>query len=222
MAEQINTQETLADGVDVASADGGRNDSKEVTSLKDVLGESLGRTFKDDETALTAVKETFNYVGKVGKVLPVFEQLKSKMGGEEAVIKFMEQSINNQSQNQAEVKVEAPKVDTVLAQKVETLEQTLKESLFFAEQPEYKPYKDLIKSFGNDPEKVIQSEVFKTTYAKLKTVDDAEKTKSVIHSNSRIGQATDKMSQAAEAAKAGNMAEAGRIAVDAVLEAYEK
>lgn len=220
MPEEINTQETLADGVDVASADGGRNDSDEVASLKDILGETLGRDFKDDETALKAVKDTFNYVGKVGKVLPVFEQLKSKFGSEDAVLKFMEQSQTTQNQQNPAVQTQndAPE----LAKKVESLEQMLKETQFYAEKPEFKPYKDLIKSLGNDPEKVVESEVFKTTYSKVKSHDEAEKTKSVIHSNPRIGQATDKMSKASEAAKTGNFEESKRLAVDAVLDAFER
>jgi len=221
MAEEINNQQTLTDVVDVTTAGGGRNDSDEVvTNLKDTLGKALGRTFKDDETALAAVKETFNYVGWTGKVRPAFEQLKAKLGGEDAAIKYMDEQ-SKPTQSQPEIKP-APVQDEAMAQKVAGLEKMVKDSQFYSDKPEFKPYKSLIDSLGSDPEKVVASEVFKTTHSKLMAHDEAEKTKSVIHSNPRIGQATDKVTKARDAVKAGNQSEASALAIDSVLDAFER
>ena len=60
------TTKPLAGEDDVASTDGDKAvdniESKE--SIKDILGEELGKDFKTDEAALKAVKDTFSYVGK--------------------------------------------------------------------------------------------------------------------------------------------------------------
>lgn len=224
MAEVINPQKTVPSGADVTPPEGGRNDSEEVVSVAEMLSEATGRTFKDDEAALSSVRETYKYVGWGGKVKPVFEQLKAKLGSEDAAIKFMEEqakTTTTQSQPETKPEVVQPK-DDGLAKEVEGLKLSLKEKDFYLDNPDYKPYRDLIRSLGSDPEKVIQTDVFKSTFSKLKAHDETENSKSVIHSNPRIGQVTDKISKAREAVKAGNHSEAAANAVDAVLDAYER
>lgn len=108
-----------------------------------------------------------------------------------------------------------------LANKVSSLEGMLKESNFYAEHPEYKPYKDLVAKFGS-PEEAIKDEGFQKTFKKLSAFDEAEKTKSVLHSNPKLGKITDKMTEAKTALAAGDRNKAGESAVAAVLEAYEK
>lgn len=214
--EEIITQETIDGGVDVAPSSGEGADSRvegdaQSESIKDVLGKALGKTFKSDESALKAVVDTSKYVGKVGKVLPIVEKLKAVYGNEDNVLKLMEDLTNKPAAS------EAPKAPEAVAEV-----QTLKEKMFFLEHPEYKDHAPLIKALGTDPEKVIASEAFKGVYEKLKTVNESQNAKSVIHSNPRIGQATDKQAQAAELRAKGDYSGGAKLAVEAVLDAYER
>ena len=114
-----------------------------------------------------------------------------------------------------------PMVPPDVLSKVESLEQTVRETSFYAEHPEYKGVKDLISSLGKNPEEVVNTDVFKKAYTAMKASEDSEKSKSVLHSNPRLGQVTDKMTQAQEAAKAGNHEAAKAAAVSAVLDSLE-
>lgn len=159
-------------------------------SIKDVLSEHLGKEFPDDETALKAVKDTFGYVGKLGQEV---KGLKEKLA----------------SANPSNL------------ERVETLERAVKETQFYSENPEYRPYKDIINSFkGQTPDEVVKSSAFKQVFEKVKSYDESEKSKSVLQTNPRLGQVTDKMTQAREALKQGNDSAAKSAAVGAVLEAY--
>jgi len=189
--ENITSEESLASDEDVASLDG--EEAVESVGIKDVLSEALGKEFKDDESALKAVKDTFKYVGKAGQEKKALEQkiqaLEGKSSGE-------------------------------VAQEIESLKKVFGESQFYSDNPEYKPYKEIISKFGENPAEVIKSDDFKSLYSKVKAYDDSENTKSVLQSNPRLGKITDKMSQAREAVKSGNMQEAETAAVSAVLDAY--
>lgn len=163
----------------------------DVVSIKDVLSEHLGKEFSDDATALKAVKDTFSYVGKMGQEV---KELKDKLS-----------SLKPENLN-----------------RVEELERAIKETQFYADNPDFRPYKDIINSFkGQTPEEVVGSDAFKTVFAKVKSYDESEKSKSVLSSNPRLGQITDKMSQAREAQGKGNSDAAARLAVDAIAEAYD-
>lgn len=163
-----------------------------VVSIKDVLSEHLGKDFPDDETALKAVKDTFSYVGKAGQEV---KELKNKLA-----------SLKPENLN-----------------RVEELERAIKETQFYADNPDYKPYKDIINSFkGQTPDEVVNSEAFKTVFGKMKSYDESEKSKSVLSSNPRLGQITDKMSQAREAQSKGNADMAAKFAVDAIADAYDQ
>lgn len=76
-----------------SAAEGGRNDGV-VKNFVEVVNETLGTNFKDDETALRTLKERDDYLnqlrGSFGKFSPVLERLKAQHGGEEGAIKFME------------------------------------------------------------------------------------------------------------------------------------
>ena len=109
-----------------------------------------------------------------------------------------------------------------LASKVSSLENMLRDANFYAENPQYKPYKDVISKFGGNPEEVIKDSVFQSTFKKASAYDETEKSKSVLHSNPRLGRITDKITEAKEAIKAGDSAKAEDAAVLAVLNAFEK
>lgn len=100
----------------------------------------------------------------------------------------------------------------------------LDETLFFERNPDYNPYKDIIKGIKKDGEtlsQAIENDAFKALFEKAKKADEIEKTKSVLHTNPRIGKATDKFGEAKEAKDTGNNEEAGRLAVKGVIEAFE-
>lgn len=211
MEENLN-QETLADGVDVASADGGGSDS-EVVALKDIMSKELGKNFATDEEALKAVKDTFNYVGKVGKYSPYIEKLEAQKGGEANVTKLMEQLTNPQP----EVKPEG-NPQFVSKQQYET-------DTFFAKHSELEPHRELLEALSTKHGKTLgetsELPAFKSVFEKVQAHDAGEKSKSVLHTNPRIGQVTNKLSEAKDAAVAGNYAKANSSAVGAVLDAFE-
>lgn len=193
--EEIITEESLLgteQNVPASSSEPAVSQGEDALSLSEIES-TLGKKFPDKNTALKALKDTFSYVGKLGnEVKTLKEQIAPSV---------------------------APPQE--LVQKVESLERTVKETQFYKEHPEYEAYKDLIASMGQDPQQVTQSEVFKTYFSKAKTADSYQQSKSVLHTNPRLGQVTDKITQAREAQKTGDHTAASRSAVSAVLDAFE-
>lgn len=237
--EEVITQETLAGDVDVTSADGGSADQTSVISL-DELKTVLGKEFKDPETALKSIKDTFNYVGDVGKVKGVIAEAKSRLGTDEqgvisALNKLMEES--NKSEG---VKVEAPIQPS--AEGFITKEQ-YQEDIFFSKNQNLSEVKDILTPLKNaNPEtKNMSWDAFIATDNAKKVVDtftgynEVQSKRSVLESNPRLGVATDKLTEArtllVEASKAGQagdvmtanrfQAQAREGAVASVLEAYD-
>lgn len=196
MDEETTTSDSLPEGQDVSPADGneaGSNVEQDVDPVVKALSDATGKKFETPEAALKAVKDTFSYVGKQGQT-----------------IKSLESKLEN---------VKASKDPEVL-QKVEALERDYKSSQFYTEHPEYKPYRDLISSMGTNPSEVIQSDVFKQTFDKLKSADESAAAKSVLQSNPRLGQVTDKLSTARNLAQEGKTDAAYDAATQAVIDAY--
>lgn len=210
MDEEIITPETLPDELELGSPDGTGADS-EVVSIKDILAEELGKEFPSDEAALKAVKDTFSYVGKVGKYRPAIEKLESKYGGEKETIKFMEEIIGGNEQ-----KVDESKFISREQYNTDT---------FFAKNSNLEPHRKVIEavraSTGKSLQEVVELPELKGLVEKASAYDKFEESKSVLKSNPRLGQASDKISQAREAAGSGNMSSARQNAVEAVMEAYE-
>ena len=65
MSEENINSEALPEAGDVAAADGG--ESVEQANALELLNKTLGKDFKDLDTALKSVKDTYNYVGKAGQ-----------------------------------------------------------------------------------------------------------------------------------------------------------
>lgn len=212
---EANTQETLVDGVDVTPADGERTDSKATISIKDVLSKELGKTFTSDESALKAVKDTFGYVGKVGKVQPILQKLQAKFGGEANVLTLME---NLADKGLPESKPEVKDDSKFVSREQYELD------TFFAKNSKLEPHRELIDALriktGKPLSEVIELPAFKSVFDKASAYDETEKSRSVLHSNPRLGQATDKISKAREHVTSGNIAAARQSAVEAVIDAY--
>lgn len=121
-----------------------------------------------------------------------------------------------------EPQAQTPVVDSEIANKVSTLEKQLQETMFYAQNPDYNndDFKKMVALSGKTPADLVQTSEFKEQYDKIKAYNEIEKSKSVLQSNSRLGQVTDKFTQAKEAIQSGNQQAANEAAVSAVLEAY--
>lgn len=179
--------------------------------LKEALEKTLGKQFADEATALKAVKDTFDYVGKAGKFSQAVKVVMDSKGlSEEQAVEYIKTTVQTQPQQ----------IDTSKFVAKEELDQRD----FFLDNPDLKPYKDLVMTFKKaNPEKslseIIQMTEFKSVYDKAKATDDNQK--SIVHSNPKLGISKDKMTKAAEASKSGNIGEAEKLAVEAVMDAHE-
>lgn len=206
MENEINTNDTLPDGQELSPSGGEVAD--EVVSIKDLLSEELGKEFPSDEAALKAVKDTFNYVGKVGKYRPSLDKIESKFGGEKEALKLMEDMLNMQTNDDSKfISREQYETDT-----------------FFAKQPNLEPHRKVIEavrsSTGKSLSEVIDMPELKGLVEKASAYDKYEESKSVLTSSPRLSQASNKLSQAQEAVKSGNFSAANDSAVAAVMEAF--
>lgn len=188
-------------------------DQSEVANLKDVLSQALGKEFADDESALKSVKDTFSYVGKVGKFKHYIDALVEKTGGDDNAQKYMEQILEQAGQPQ-------PAVDE---SKFISREQ-YEEDKFFAKNGELEEYREILvplaKASGKSLHEVAQDEKFKGLLEKAQAGDAYEKSKTVLSSNPRLGAASDALTQARELQNNGNTVGASRLATQAVLDAY--
>lgn len=194
----------------------GADKSQQDVSLKDKLGEALGKEFPDDETALKAVKDTFNFVGEIGNI----KELKSAMGQLQKVFNTDQKGVLN-------------KVDEIVKTggtgKIDPTKFVAKSdfdrSNFYLNNPDYKPYTRLVEIYqkanpDKSREEIVEMDDFKEDFDKIKAHDETEKSKSVLKSSPRLGKMTDKISEAREAADKGDHATAEQKAVEAVTEAY--
>lgn len=108
----------------------------------------------------------------------------------------------------------APKVD-------ESRLKRLEDELFYSQNPQYAPHKAVIARMGDSPSDVVKTDEFKTLFEDLELASKTKKTRTVLESNPRIGQARTKIADAREKAKTANYAEANKLAVESVLEAYD-
>jgi len=99
----------------------------------------------------------------------------------------------------------------------------LEEMRFFDKRPDLEPYRDVIKGIkgqGETLEQAVNKDAFKLLFEKAKKADEFEKSRSVLETNPRLGQAVDKLSTAKKALSDGNINQANDAATAAVLEAF--
>lgn len=97
----------------------------------------------------------------------------------------------------------------------------IKNELFYARNPQYEGARALIAKMGADPSEVVASAEFKDVFEKVKVADDVSKQRSVVSSNSRVGQnkvATDSAVSVANAT--GSVDAVTNVLAQAVKEAY--
>ena len=167
MTENPST-EPLADGAVNTPADGGVTVESPALTLAE-LNKSLGADFKDTSTALKALKDTKDFVGK----------RKEDIAAE--VKAGLQQSAPDMS-------------------KIESDVQSLKNELFYSQNPQYKDLAPLITKLGGDPAEVVGSEEFKAVYGKVAKADEIAQSQSVVNSNNRISSPPDVLTGAVEIA----------------------
>jgi hypothetical protein len=191
MEEELNPTGTVPDA-DATNVPAAESvvNDSQTVSLKEVVKELTGREYKDDADAARGIQETYKFSTKRMEEPP---------------------SVTPISQ-----------VDPAFVSKVESLEKQIQEASFYALHPEYnnEDAKALISAMGGNPAKAVENEAFKKAFDAIRANAEIEKSKSVLQTSSRLGQVTDKFSQATEALNAGNQQAANASAVSAVLEAY--
>lgn len=217
MSDPINTPTNLPDvATNVPTAGGG---SADVISVKDLLNAELGKEFKTDADALKGVKDTFSYVGKVGKFMPKLDALQQKFGGEANLIKTMDDLLNGAGTPAQPTQPSTPDNSNFVTR------EEMEQERFFDKNADYAPHRDLLTALvKNGQVKTLQEAVelpaFKTLFEKAQAGDKIEKSKSVMQSNSRLGAVTDKFTQAAQMAKDGQVSKGAETVTDAVIEAF--
>lgn len=209
MTDEHITSEALPDT-------GGQEAGSEEMSVAAVLSKELGKEFADDQSALKAVKDTFNYVGEVGKYKKSVESVMSaKNMSQDEAVKFIEAMA--QSPASSDNTAEATAKDGYVSR------EEFERATFYAENPQYKEHKTLLetlsKGTGKSLGEVIKMDEFKSVFDAAKAHAESGKSKSVVHSNPRINAATDSMSEARAALDKGDYHGARKGAVGAVMEA---
>lgn len=210
-----NPSITITDTAHVDAAGGKENVSAETVNLFELVNKELGTTYKDDAAALAGLKQTKDYVGRVGQVMPFFDKAKELGIPTSKLFEAMDNTINNPQGTQ-------PTADT---SKFVTREEMDRE-LFYKDNPQYVPFKPMIDAMATsqkvEASAVVGQDAFKTIFDKAKGFDEVQRSKSVLQTNSRLGVASDSMTKASEAMKNGNQPAAVQNAMDAVLETMKK
>lgn len=152
-----DTSDTLVDGAQLTPANGGENVDTALTLNE--LNSFLGRNFKDKDSALNALKETQNFVGK--RKEDIADEVRKTL---------------------------TPAVDTAASSSLEQKLSSLEKQLYFSQHPELKGYEAIIEKMGSNPAEVVESAEFKTVFEKGTVADTVAQQRSVAPSNSRLAQ----------------------------------
>ena len=211
-----NQSATLTDPSQLNGAGGGDNVSEETFSLHILVNKELGTNYADDDAALAGLKQTKDYVGRVGQVMPFFDKAKALNIPTSKLFEAMDNIVNG---NPVTVPPTSENTDK-FATKSEVV--SLQRDLFYRDNPGLAPYRQAIDTVsdatGKSPAEIVSMEQFKGLIEGAKGFDEMQKSKSVLQSNSRLGVASDKNTKAQEAMKVGDITGAVNNAVGAVLD----
>lgn len=198
MDENI-TPKPLPDGGNIAPADGSGagSDADEVLEVKDLVKNLTGKEFPTNEAAIKSLQDTYKWGSELSQKVKTLE------------------TENEQLKTAGAATPE-------LAKTVADLARTVQEGAFYQQHPEFNTpaIKALITDMGGNPSEVIQKDSFKAAAAALKTTSEMDASKSVLHTNPRLGQVQDTMTKAQDALKTGNDVAAGDAATQAVMDAF--
>lgn len=193
--EQTTTEETLAGDMDVQSSDGESAGNSSI-SLQEI-NTILGKDFKDVDTALKSVKDTFSFVGKAGSYNNNMKKLTTELGMSEDRILT---SLKSMSENPTPQE-QAPQVDPskfISREQYET-------DMFYKDNADYVPLRPVIDAMavkeGKSVREVVESDVIKDLVQKTTGYNQIQNQKSVLESNPRLNMASDKLSKAHDSYK---------------------
>lgn len=194
-------------------------------SFAKTLSEVTGKQYLDDDKAIAAVKETYKYVSDAAHYRKGINRLMEAKGlNQDQARALMDQaleSLDPQPQKPAEPQAPQGQMDANVAK----LTQEVEDIKFFKSNPNLEKHQALLSELrgnsGKSFTEIAESDLFKSTVTKLEAHDELEGKKSVLQSNSRLGQSSNKMSEAREALAAGDHEGASRSAVASVIESME-
>lgn len=218
---EVNPQETVPE-VPLESTPEGKGDDASQIKL-DQLNELLGRDYKDVDTALNAVKETYSFVGKRDELRQGVEDVMKATGQDESTVLQNLQSLMESKPEES--KSESPKQEFNPDEIKAELNARYEEDRFFDKNPEFEAIKDYVKPLKAQEsfKDMTWSEFAQTEQAKklvetFSGYEEATSKKSVVESNPRLGAISDKLSQAKQAQESGDDATAKSTAVSAVID----
>lgn len=162
MTDTNNPSDTVTDVNDVVTPVGDENVGTSDALTLEEINSTLGRNYADKPTALKALQETFSFVGKKAADI-------------------------------APATTAAPTTPTsdngdATAKALADIQKQLKTSQFYENNPEYNTpeAKELINSFGGEPEEVIAKDIFKKALKAIQTESTNDKSQTVMRSNARV------------------------------------
>jgi len=202
MADQVTTPNPLPGGADVPPAAGGGADNAGEISLADI-NSILGKEFKDKETALGAVKETFRFVGATGQVKAALDAAKAKLGTDDAGVIAALANLTAESQ----AKPTAPQGDYVPRSQYA-------EDIFFKENAPLAALRETLVPLKNASEDTkamswdafVASEKVKPVVEAYTGYQEAQGKKSILETSPRLGAASDKLTTARKSVEEANRA----------------
>ena len=209
METDVTTLNTLPDESQLNSAEVNSADGDAIHLAK--LNEFLGKDFKDVDTALKSVKDTFSYVGRQDTVRTAVKQAMEATGkGETEVLTAIQKLMTETN---------GPSGDFI------TKEQYA-EDLFFNGKPELSAVKDIIKPLKASSEEFkgmswndfVKNDRIASIVDTFKVAEDFRSSKSVVETNPRIGSATTKLETARQAQAAGDYNAAKDAALGSVMD----
>jgi len=195
MTETITTETLPGTDGNVPASVGG--ESVEVTSEPDILeaheliNQWTGKNLPDPVAAQKAVQDTFKYVGEYGKLKPFIDKLKASRGGEEAVIKFMEELTTQPAAQPEPAQPSQPAVEPAKVDESKFVsKEQYEEDMWFASNPALKEHKTLLRALKKETGKSFDEVKEHPELKGLLEAKSARQTdttsRSVIHSNAQV------------------------------------
>lgn len=215
MSEEVITPNTVPDGEDVTPAEGKSADDS--ISLQE-LATHLGKDFKDVDSALKSIKDTFSYIGRQDEIRNAVKEMVKRTGTDErAVLSTIEKIMSQGNQNDEVV------TPTEVAPQPATPEAKpntdgfvsraqYEEDMFFNKKPEYETIKGILKPIKNSSDEYkamswsdfVQTEQVKELHETYNGYNELKGSRSVLETNPRLGAITDKMTKAKQNIKSAN------------------
>lgn len=174
----------------------GGESAVEAQNLRDILKETTGKDAPDDATALKMIQDTFKSVSESKKYENTIKQVAESKGIDPDA--FLA-SLTEEKPTQ----VKSSTNDFVSRHELE-------EKLFYAENKELAPYKDILDTLRNKHgvslEEAVKHDDFQNIYTKVKAYEERENTKSVLQSNPRLSKVGDSLEKAHDAINEFNTA----------------